>query len=74
MALWKAENAEAIEFGRGRLSALMRDTAKVSPQEAVDHIVDAVQGWAKSQGDDLTIMVCDYAGLAHRVPARAVTP
>jgi sigma-B regulation protein RsbU (phosphoserine phosphatase) len=57
----EAEDPNEVEFGRARLGALMLATAKLSPQEAVDHIVDAVQRWAKSQGDDLTIIICDYA-------------
>jgi phosphoserine phosphatase RsbU/P len=57
----EAANTEADEFGRDRLGALMLETAKLSPQQAVDHIVDVVQRWAKAQGDDLTVLLCDYA-------------
>ena len=60
----EAANAEAEEFGRDRLGALMRETAALSPSEAVDRIVDVVQRWAKTQGDDLTLLLCDYAGAA----------
>jgi sigma-B regulation protein RsbU (phosphoserine phosphatase) len=58
----EAANAEADEFGRDRLGALMRETATLSPKQAVDHIVDVVQRWARAQGDDLTLLVCDYSG------------
>lgn len=60
----EAANTEGDEFGRDRLSALMRETAALSPSEAVDRIVDVVQRWAKAQGDDLTLLLCDYAGAA----------
>ena len=63
-ANFEAANAEAEEFGRDRLGALMRETAALSPSEAVDRIVDVVQRWAKTQGDDLTLLLCDYAGAA----------
>ena len=56
----EAANAEEDEFGRDRLSSLLRETAKLSPKQAVDHIVDVVQRWAKAQGDDLTLLLCDY--------------
>ncbi len=58
----EAANAEEDEFGRDRLSSLLRETAKLSPKQAVDHIVDVVQRWAKAQGDDLTLLLCDYGG------------
>jgi sigma-B regulation protein RsbU (phosphoserine phosphatase) len=58
----EAANAEEDEFGRDRLSLLLRETAKLSPRQAVDHIVDVVQRWAKAQGDDLTLLLCDYGG------------
>jgi phosphoserine phosphatase RsbU/P len=60
----EAANTEADEFGHDRLSALLRETAELSPQQAADHIVDVVQRWAKAQGDDLTLLLCDYAGAA----------
>ncbi len=56
----EAATAEEEEFGRDRLGALMRETAGLPPQEAVDRIVDVVQQWANAQGDDLTVLVCDY--------------
>jgi phosphoserine phosphatase RsbU/P len=58
----EAANAEEDEFGRDRLGALLRETATLSPQLAADHIVDVVQRWAKAQGDDLTLLLCDYGG------------
>ncbi|HEY6412872.1 MAG TPA: PP2C family protein-serine/threonine phosphatase [Edaphobacter sp.] len=58
----EAANAEEDEFGRDRLGALLKETAELSPQQAADHIVDVVQRWAKAQGDDLTVLLCDYSG------------
>jgi phosphoserine phosphatase RsbU/P len=58
----EAADAEEDEFGRDRLSSLLRETARLSPQQAADHIVDVVQRWAKAQGDDLTLLLCDYGG------------
>jgi phosphoserine phosphatase RsbU/P len=58
----EAADATSDEFGRDRLGALMLETARLSPQQTVDRIVDVVQRWAaKAQGDDLTVLVCDYA-------------
>lgn len=34
----------------------------MTPSEAVDHLIGAVQRWAKSQDDDLTVLVCDFIG------------
>ena len=34
----------------------------MTPSEAVDHLIAAVQRWAKSQDDDLTVLVCDFVG------------
>ena len=58
----EATNAEEDEFGRDRLGALLRETGALAPQQAADHIVDVVQRWAKAQGDDLTLLLCDYGG------------
>jgi sigma-B regulation protein RsbU (phosphoserine phosphatase) len=60
----EAVNVEGAEFGHDRLCALLRESAKLSPQETADHIVESVRGWAKAQGDDLTVLLCDYSGSA----------
>ncbi len=57
----EASNAEREEFGRDRLRALLRQCAALSHHETADKIVSTVQGWAVSQEDDLTVLVCDYA-------------
>ena len=38
--------------------------AIVAPTDAADRIISAVEQWAVSQDDDLTVLVCDYVGAA----------
>jgi sigma-B regulation protein RsbU (phosphoserine phosphatase) len=56
----EAANAALEEFGQGRLQSLLRECSKLSHTETADRIMAAVQGWAVSQEDDLTVLVCDY--------------
>ena len=56
----EASNATGDFFGQENLSALLRDTATLPAQQAVDRILHSVQKWASSQDDDLTVLVCDY--------------
>ncbi len=60
--LLEAANATGEEFGPHRLSALLKDGARLNPQAAADHIISSLQTWSKSQNDDLTVLICDYAG------------
>jgi sigma-B regulation protein RsbU (phosphoserine phosphatase) len=57
----EAANAAGEEFGLDRLGSLLKDSAPLSPDDAADHIVSSLQLWAKSQNDDLTLLICDYA-------------
>jgi sigma-B regulation protein RsbU (phosphoserine phosphatase) len=57
----EAANASGEFFGPERLSSLLRDTATATAHETADRIIHAVRGWASSQDDDLTVLVCDYA-------------
>jgi sigma-B regulation protein RsbU (phosphoserine phosphatase) len=57
----EAFNAERVEFGKDRLRALLRKCASLSHNETADRIMSTVQGWAVTQEDDLTVLVCDYA-------------
>ena len=57
----EAANASGEFFGAERLSHVLRESAVVSAHEAADQIIRAVRGWATSQDDDLTVLVCDYA-------------
>jgi sigma-B regulation protein RsbU (phosphoserine phosphatase) len=56
----EAANANQEEFGRDRLHSLVRDTARLNHSEAADQIVSAIQQWSAAQGDDLTLLLCDY--------------
>jgi sigma-B regulation protein RsbU (phosphoserine phosphatase) len=62
----EAASASGEFFGQEALGALMRETAGIDPKDAADRIVSAVQQWAVSQDDDLTVLVCDFAGAASR--------
>jgi sigma-B regulation protein RsbU (phosphoserine phosphatase) len=60
--LLEAANTEGEEFGPQRLSALLQDGAHLNAESAADHIISSLKTWARSQNDDLTILICDYAG------------
>lgn len=60
--LVEARNGQKELFGEESLATAFRDTAGLTPQEAVDRIIAAVEHWAKAQDDDLTALVCDYLG------------
>jgi len=62
--LVEARNAEGKLFGEDALIAELRATTDASCEEAADRIIAASQQWAKSQDDDLTVLVCDYLGAA----------
>jgi sigma-B regulation protein RsbU (phosphoserine phosphatase) len=59
--LIEAADANGEFFGAEALAELLRKTAGLEPGMAADQVVAAVQGWAVSQDDDLTVLVCDYA-------------
>jgi sigma-B regulation protein RsbU (phosphoserine phosphatase) len=59
--LIEAANANGDFFGQNALSALIRQTAALSPSAVSDQIISSVQQWSASQEDDLTVLVCDYA-------------
>ena len=58
----EAASANGEFFGAEALSGLLRQTSGFAPSDAADRIISAVQQWAKSQDDDLTVLVCDYMG------------
>ena len=60
----EAANARDEEFGQARLGALLRQTAGLPLAETADRILSGVQQWSASQDDDLTLLVCEYRGLA----------
>jgi phosphoserine phosphatase RsbU/P len=58
----EAANSAGEFLGQPALEHLLRETAVVPPADAADHIIAAVEKWAVSQDDDLTVLVCDYMG------------
>ena len=56
----EATNGNEEEFGRDRLHGLVRESAGLGLAEAADYIISAVQRWSAMQGDDLTLLLCDY--------------
>jgi len=56
----EAASASGEFFGQPALAALLRNTAGIAASDAADRIIYAVQQWAASQDDDLTVLVCDY--------------
>jgi sigma-B regulation protein RsbU (phosphoserine phosphatase) len=58
----EAASAAGEFFGQEALSVLLRQTSGIAPADAADRIISAVQQWAVSQDDDLTVLVCDYVG------------
>ena len=60
--LLEARNAEGKLFGEESLAAELKSSARMSPSETAEHLIAAVQRWARSQDDDLTILVCDFLG------------
>ncbi len=60
--LIEARNAEGKLFGEDAVTAMLRETKKLTADEAADRLIASAQQWAKSQDDDLTVLVCDYVG------------
>jgi sigma-B regulation protein RsbU (phosphoserine phosphatase) len=60
--LVEARNDEGMLFGEQSLATELKTSARMSPSETVDHLIAAVQRWAKFQDDDLTVLVCDFVG------------
>ena len=56
----EARNAAGEMFGEDALGAALAKTAGMGVGEAADVIVESVQRWARSQDDDLTVLICDY--------------
>jgi sigma-B regulation protein RsbU (phosphoserine phosphatase) len=60
--LLEAKNADGRLFGDESLATALRNTAELSPIDAVERIIAEVQQWSTSQEDDLTALVCDFVG------------
>jgi sigma-B regulation protein RsbU (phosphoserine phosphatase) len=59
----EARNGAGSMFGDEALMEAVQVGASMVPEHAAMEIIRRVQAWAKSQEDDLTILVCDYCGL-----------
>jgi phosphoserine phosphatase RsbU/P len=57
----EAASATGEEFGPQRLANLLKETAHRNAEQAADHIVSTLNQWARTQNDDLTLLICDYA-------------
>ena len=60
--LVEARNEQGELFGEDRLNRSLLDSSALTPDAAADGLIAAVQKWGKSQEDDLTVLVCDFAG------------
>lgn len=60
----EAANGKGDEFGHERLGSLLAESASLLPEAAADHILSAIQAWSSIQSDDLTLLICDYMGVA----------
>lgn len=60
----EAADGSEEEFGEQRLSELLKQAGHLTSQETADLVISRVQSWAKSQNDDLTVVVCDYGSQA----------
>jgi phosphoserine phosphatase RsbU/P len=57
----EAANGGEEEFGPERLCKLLAESAGMAAEQTADLILSTVQGWASTQMDDLTVVVCDCA-------------
>ncbi len=62
--LLEARNGAGELFGEDSLANLVKATAAMPPAQAASEIVEQVQHWSRLQDDDLTVLVCDYTGVA----------
>ena len=62
--LIEARNAAGDFFGEESLAGALQHTSAMAPEQAASDIIARVQRWSRSQDDDLTVLVCDYTGLA----------
>jgi len=58
--LIEARNSAGEFFGDDSLANLLKSTAPLPLEQAASEIISQVQHWARSQDDDLTVLVCDY--------------
>ena len=59
----EASNGAGEFFGREALCEALKQTSGAANAQAADRILSAVQKWSTTQDDDLTLIVCDFAGI-----------
>lgn len=57
----EAANSTGEFFGIEGLCEMFRKTDGSTASQAADMIVSKIKAWSRSQDDDLTVLVCDYA-------------
>jgi len=67
--LVEARNAEGRLFGEESLATALTASARMTPSKTAEHLIASVQSWARSQDDDLTVLVCDFIGVPERATA-----
>jgi sigma-B regulation protein RsbU (phosphoserine phosphatase) len=58
----EAANPAGEFFGDQRLHERLIATSQMTVREAVDAITDAVHSWSPAQNDDITLLLCEFAG------------
>jgi sigma-B regulation protein RsbU (phosphoserine phosphatase) len=58
----EAADARQEEFGQERLRVLLKESAVLTPDATANLILDRVKTWSAAQDDDLTLLICDFAG------------
>ena len=61
----EAENKDLTQFGEERLTEVLRKNAAYSPDEIIEHTLEAVQHHADgaNQSDDITVMCIKYSNM-----------
>jgi len=60
--LVEARDASGQMLGEDALAAQIKATASMPPRDAAGEVIRSVQSRSRVQEDDLTILVCDFAG------------
>jgi phosphoserine phosphatase RsbU/P len=60
----EAANPPGEFLGHEALCELLQRTAVLQPAEAANRTVSSVQRWSAPQDEDLTVLICDYQGVA----------
>jgi sigma-B regulation protein RsbU (phosphoserine phosphatase) len=68
----EATNKDGMEFGIDRLAELLEESTTISIAELADRIVAAVSQWSDTQQDDLTVVLCEYAGVRDQTVDQAL--